>query len=136
MEGRNDIDTTLESCITRLEHIDERRKELNGEAGEIYTELRDAGYNVKAARRIVSERRMDRDALAALNETLDDYRRKLGMLADTPLGEAAMPRPVPFAEQPVSRRGRPRKNAAQRAEEHLANARAHLGFNDDQPPAA
>jgi hypothetical protein len=63
--------------------------------------------------------RADRYAL------LEAYRRALGMLADTPLGEAALQRagnggehvmakPRPFSEQPVHParrgRGRPRKD--------------------------
>jgi len=76
---------------------------------------------------------------------LDSYRRALGMLAGTPLGDAAMDRaeaetgsarpegvsrrgrkPRSFAEQPVHQprpRGRPRKGA----NEALADARLHLG---------
>ena len=86
-------------------------------------------------RRIVAERRLDPDTRAEQYATLDCYRRSLGMLADLPLGQAAMkaagagdddpvfasptdtrawPRRT-FAEQPVGgkrRRGRPRKNGA------------------------
>jgi uncharacterized protein (UPF0335 family) len=125
MLGHNEHDPMLQAKMELLDDIGDRRKELNDEAGAVYQELRDAGYNVKAVRRLVAERRMDRDALAAFNATLDDYRGKLGMFAETPLGEATAQReasearsvekPTPFAEQTVHeprRRGRPRNGEA------------------------
>src|SRR5215467_2979583 len=120
MLGDNQADPTLDRAVKHLQDINASRKALNGEAGEVYQELRDAGYNVKAVRRLVTELAMDQDALAAFNDTLEDYRARLGQLADTPLGQAAEPaRPMPaktFAEQPVHTprpRGRPRKDAAE-----------------------
>ena len=38
----------------------------------------------------IRERRMDKDDLDEQESLLDIYRRALGMLADTPLGEAAI----------------------------------------------
>jgi hypothetical protein len=71
----------------------------------------------------VREYRTDAEPRQSRYALLDAYRQALGMLSDTPLGEAAMRsaeagdipirRPRPFAEQPMKRgRGRPKKAAA------------------------
>jgi uncharacterized protein (UPF0335 family) len=90
MEGSNHIDPALQGFVSRLDNLSDDRDALNGDFREVYDEAREAGYNIKALRQLVRERRMDQDALAALNETLDEYRAKLGGLVDMPLGEAAV----------------------------------------------
>lgn len=93
MQGSNQpIDPALQGFVSRLDNLSNDRDALNADFKEVYEEAKEAGYNTKALRQIVRERRMDQDALAALNETLEDYRNKLGGLADMPLGEAAMAR--------------------------------------------
>jgi hypothetical protein len=88
----------------------------------VYKEAKDAGFDVTTVRAMVKELRMDGDARNAMYQLHDEYRRALGMLAGTPLGDAAeerervvaMPAKT-FAEQPVHTprpRGRPRKDAA------------------------
>jgi uncharacterized protein (UPF0335 family) len=116
-------------------------------SGDIKTEieaLKEAGFVPKHVRTVVRETRMEADERADMYLTLDNYRRGLGILADTPLGEAAMSRaaqerptrPRTFAEQPVHRLrrpGRPRKNGA--APGHaLSASRRHLD-GDDAPLA-
>lgn len=129
--------------IERVEDLNERRAELGEGIKEIMGEAKNAGFVPKIIRQMIRERAMEQDELQDHLALLDRYRRELGMLADTPLGDAAMDReeaihavhpvkgrkPRSFAEQPVSprRRGRPRKNAG----EALADARLHLG--EDEP---
>lgn len=107
----------LRGYVSRVENLHEQRDALNADIRQVYAEAKDAGFDTTTLREIVREQRMDGDARTARYAMLDQYRRALGMLADTPLGEAAMdherwPAPVPFAEQPARRRGRPRKAAA------------------------
>jgi len=82
----------LAGYVSELEEIAGERETLNERSKDIYDALREAGYNAKAVRQIVRERRMDADALEAYNDTLDEYREALGQLAGTPLGEAGAPR--------------------------------------------
>lgn len=107
----------LRGYVGRVENLHEQRDALNADIRQVYAEAKDAGFDTTTLREIVREQRMDTEARTARYAMLDQYRRALGMLADTPLGEAAMdherwPAPVPFAEQPARRRGRPRKAAA------------------------
>jgi uncharacterized protein (UPF0335 family) len=107
----------LRGYVSRVENLHEQRDALSADIRQVYAEAKDAGFDTTTLREIVREQRMDGDARNARYAMLDQYRRALGMLADTPLGEAAMdyerwPAPVPFAEQPARRRGRPRKPAA------------------------
>jgi uncharacterized protein (UPF0335 family) len=137
MDASNYTDPALRGFMEELDVKYDARTDLNGDIGEIYTRIKEAGYEVGMVRALVKEWRMDADARNALYEKQAEYRGKLGMLVGTPLGEAAMPehlrrtavaveRPTPFAEQPVHQprpRGRPRKNA----EQALDSARTHLG---------
>jgi len=116
MDTTTHIDTALRGFVERIVSEHERRDEVNGDIRMIYAEAKDAGFNVTILRGMVKEARMEDDARNSLYELQREYRTKLGMLADTPLGRAAeeraaaVERPTPFAEQPVHqprRRGRP-----------------------------
>jgi uncharacterized protein (UPF0335 family) len=129
MDGSNHIDTALRGYVDRICNLHIDRDALNGDIREVYKEAKDAGFDTTTLREIVRELRMEPDARAARYDLLDEYRRAVGMLSDTPLGRAAEPppsveRPTPFAEQPLRRpRGRPRKNPASEA---LDQAQAHF----------
>lgn len=122
MDTTTHIDTALRGFVDRIVNEHERRDEINGEIRVIYADAKDAGFNVTILRGMVKEARMEEDARNSLYELQREYRMKLGMLADTPLGEATVRRetaeriekPTPFAEQPVHqprRRGRPRADS-------------------------
>lgn len=125
----------LARYVDRLESLHEDRDGITADMKVVYEEAKSAGFVTSIIRQIVRERRMETSERHDHYALLDSYRRALGMLADTPLGEAAMaaaarPRaakPEPFAEQPVHRgRGRPRGSKG-KAADPLAAARAHLG---------
>jgi uncharacterized protein (UPF0335 family) len=118
--------------IDRLEiHYDER-KQLNEDIRGVYEEIRQAGMDAETVRIMVKERALDPQIRHDQYAIRDEYRRALGLYADTPLGEAATERaeatatkPRPFAEQTVHdpRRSRKRKTV----DDAFAEARAHLG---------
>lgn len=89
----------LQGFVSQLEDIAASRAELNADAKAVYDACREAGYNVKAVRQIVTERRQDAEALAAFRQTLEDYRDQLGMMP----GDGDEPEPP--------RRGRGRRSA-------------------------
>ena len=141
MDGDN-IGHALRGYADRVINLHQDRDALNGDIREIYKEAKDAGFDTTTLREIVREMRMDSDARNSRYQLLDEYRHAVGILADTPLGQAAMPehlrrtavaveKPTPFAEQTVHRprpRGRPRKNA-----EQAIDSRAHLGGGGSKP---
>jgi uncharacterized protein (UPF0335 family) len=128
MDGDH-INVALRSYAQRIENLHDDRDAVNGDIREVYAEAKEAGFDTTILREIVRERRMEPEARKSRYQLLDEYRHALGMLVDTPLGEAAIEaaaKPKPFAEQPVKRtRGRPRKSSA--VDDALAAARAHLG---------
>jgi uncharacterized protein (UPF0335 family) len=131
----------LQRHVRDIEGLLDERKEVNDRIKESYQRAKDAGFQTPILREIIRERKLEADVRADRYALLEAYRRALGMLADTPLGEAAMQQaakngdagehrmamPRPFAEQPVHPpkrgRGRPRKdpNVA------FAAAQKHLG---------
>lgn len=133
MDGSNLIDTTLRGLVDRALVKYDVRDDVNGDIREIYAEVKAAGFDTTIFREICREMRQEPDARNARYQMLADYRRGVGAFIDTPLGAAMTPNvvdmPRPFAEQPVhepKRRGRPRK-----IDQHLDNARRHLGFADE-----
>lgn len=117
----------LSGFVEEIEHQFDERKIVTETLRGIYERAKAAGFVPEFLRQIVKERQMEAEDRRARYRTLDEYRRALGMLADLPLGEAAIRsaniaateasrdargKPKPFAEQPVHhpKRGRaPRK---------------------------
>lgn len=80
----------LENYFKRIEALEESKRETAAEIGGLYSSAKEAGFDTKAMRAIVKERRMDKEQREALEHVKDVYRMALGMLADTPLGQAAV----------------------------------------------
>lgn len=80
----------LRSFIERIERLEEEKLTLSADIKEVYAEAKGTGFDTKTMRQIVKERRMDKADLDEQETLLDLYRRALGMLSDTPLGEAAI----------------------------------------------
>ena len=84
------MDAKLNSFIERIERLEEEKKSLAEDLKEVYAEAKAQGYDVKTMRQIVRLRKMDESDRAEAEALLETYKNALGMLADTPLGEAAM----------------------------------------------
>lgn len=80
----------LRSIVERIERLEEEKAALAGDIKEVYAEAKGAGFDAKIIRQVIRERKMEADDRAEREHLLDLYRRALGMLADTPLGEAAL----------------------------------------------
>ncbi len=80
----------LRSFIERVERLEEEKRAIAADIKEVYAEAKGTGFDTKIMRRIVRERRMDKDDLDEQETLLEIYKRALGMLIDTPLGEAAV----------------------------------------------
>lgn len=82
----------LQSIIDRIEKLEDDRSLLAADIKEIFTEAKGNGYDVKIIRKVLAIRKKDaaqRDEEQAL---IDTYMSALGMLSDTPLGQAAISR--------------------------------------------
>lgn len=98
----------LKEFIRRIESVDQEIasetgtfmaavKGLKADIKEIYVEAKDRGIPLKALKAEIKLRKLDRDkakVVAGLEEddreSLEDIQEKLGDLASTPLGSAAM----------------------------------------------
>lgn len=98
----------LKDYVDRVVRLHEERDQLNADIKEVYEEAKEAGYVPARLREVVREYRLDEETRNDRYTVLAAYRRALGMLADLPLGEAAMER----AAKPKPKRGprRPRKS--------------------------
>jgi uncharacterized protein (UPF0335 family) len=91
--GHNGIDAShLRAFIERIEKLEEEKRAIADDIKDVYAEAKGTGFDAKILRKVVALRKMDRDKRAEEEAVLDCYLAALGMLADLPLGQAAMDR--------------------------------------------
>jgi uncharacterized protein (UPF0335 family) len=96
----------LPSFVGRLESLMADRDVINADIKVVYDEAREAGVSVRHLRIVVGEKRMDPGVRNDHYVILESMRFQLGMLADLPLGQAAIERAATIVPRKV---GRPRK---------------------------
>lgn len=67
----------LKSYADRIDRLEEEKKAITGDVRDIYTEVKSAGYNPKALRKVLAERRKKTDE--ELEADMEAYRSALGM---------------------------------------------------------
>lgn len=82
----------LRSYIERIERVLEEIKGLQADVKEIKGEAKGAGFDVPTINAIIKLRAMDKADRDEKEALLDIYKAALGMLEDTPLGQAALDR--------------------------------------------
>lgn len=82
----------LDGYISEIERGEAEKKIIADDIGQMYASAADAGFDTKAMRHIVKVRKADRAKQEALENAVDVYKQALGMLSDTPLGQAAIKR--------------------------------------------
>lgn len=80
----------LKSIVERIERLEEDKKTIADDIRDVYAEAKGNGFDVKALRTIVRLRKQDAQKRAEQEAILETYMHALGMLADTPLGQAAL----------------------------------------------
>lgn len=84
----------LKSIVERIEKLAEEKAALQSDISDIYTEAKGNGYDARAIRKIIQMRKQSADERAEQEAVLETYMHALGMLADLPLGRAALERAV------------------------------------------
>ena len=69
----------LRQFIEQIEGLEAEKKDLSEQIREIYAEAKARGYDAKAMRKIISDRKRDNDDLAEEEAILELYRSALGM---------------------------------------------------------
>ena len=83
-------DARLRSFIERLERLEADKADIAADIRQVKAEAKGAGYDVKVINEVLKQRRMDAAARNEFLELVDAYKHALGMLSDTPLGQAAV----------------------------------------------
>jgi len=80
--------------------LEQEKADIGSDIRDVYAEAKGNGFDTKALRAIVRRRRADAAALAEHEAIVETYMHALGMLADTPLGQAAIARDLPSMADP------------------------------------
>ena len=93
MIGHNTIaGDQLKTIVERIERLEEEKKTISDDIRDVFKEAKGNGFDVKALRAIVRLRKQDVDERKEQEAILETYMAALGMLAGTPLGNAAAER--------------------------------------------
>lgn len=82
----------LRSIVERIERLEEEKATISGDIKEVYAEAKANGFDPKIIRKVVALRKKEAAAREEEQALLDTYMGALGMLADLPLGQAALKR--------------------------------------------
>lgn len=88
----SEVNNHLQSIIDRIEKLEEEKRAIADDIKDVYAEAKGTGFDPKIIRKIVAMRRQDGDKLREEQAMIATYMEALGMLADTPLGQAAITR--------------------------------------------
>jgi uncharacterized protein (UPF0335 family) len=80
----------LQSIIGRIEKLEDDRALLAADIKEIFTEAKSNGFDVKIIRKVLAIRKKDAEQRDIEQTLIESYMAALGMLSDTPLGQAAI----------------------------------------------
>ncbi len=70
----------LRQFIERVEHLEAEKKDISDQIKEVFSEMKGRGFDVKAVRAILKERKANPDDIAEQEAILDIYRAALGMV--------------------------------------------------------
>ena len=93
-ETGHNSNSQLKSIVERIERLEEEKKAISDDIRDVYVEAKSNGYDVPCLRAIVKMRKEDKAKRIERETILETYMASLGMLADLPLGQAAIDRAV------------------------------------------
>lgn len=70
----------LRSLVERIERLETEKKVIADDIKDVYGEAKAMGFDTKALRKIVAERKQDSDERIEFETVLDVYRHALGMI--------------------------------------------------------
>lgn len=82
----------LRAIVERIERLEDDKKVISADIGEVYAEAKANGFDTKIIRKVVALRKKEAAARDEEQALLDTYMAALGMIADLPLGRAALER--------------------------------------------
>ncbi len=82
----------LKTIIDRIEKLEEEKAAIAADIKEVFLEAKSNGFDTKIIKKVLALRKQDSAKRQEEQALLAVYMDALGMLADTPLGKAAMDR--------------------------------------------
>lgn len=82
----------LQSIVERIERLEIEKAAIANDIKDVYTEAKGNGFDAKILKQVIALRKKDSAKRAEEQAVLATYMSALGMLADTPLGRAAIER--------------------------------------------
>lgn len=82
----------LKAFVERIEKLEEDKRQISAEMSYVYAEAKANGFDTKIIRKVVALRKKEAAARDEEQALLDTYMAALGMIADLPLGRAALER--------------------------------------------
>lgn len=79
----------LKSIVERIEKLEEEKAGITNDIKDIFAEAKGAGFDPKILKQVLALRKKDASKRAEEQALLSVYLDALGMLAGTPLGDAA-----------------------------------------------
>ena len=89
----------LKSIVERIEKLEEEKAAIAADIKEVFLEAKGNGFDPKIIKKIVAMRKQDAGKIAEEQALIATYMDALGMLADTPLGKAAIKAAAPKASK-------------------------------------
>ena len=80
----------LRQFVERIEQLETEKAGIASDIKDVYAELKGRGFDTKAVREIIRMRKQDAAERQEREAILETYMSALGMLAETPLGQAAI----------------------------------------------
>jgi len=80
----------ITSIVQRIERLEDEKSQIAEDIKEVYKEAKGNGFDPKIIKKVVSLRKMDQAKRLEEQALIATYMDALGMLADTPLGQAAI----------------------------------------------
>lgn len=80
----------LKSLVERIEKLTEEKQAIADDIKDVYAEAKSSGFDTPALRALIKRRAEDAAKREEREAILESYMNALGMLSDTPLGQAAL----------------------------------------------
>ncbi len=82
MSDLNDLGLKLEQFLSRVENLENEKKQISTQIAEVYSEAKEANFDIKAMKKIVALRKLRKDELEEHEYILQTYKIALGMMPE------------------------------------------------------
>lgn len=70
----------LKAIVERIERLEEEKATISSDIKDVYAEAKSNGYDTKALKEVIKQRKIERDARLEQEAIVDLYKQTLGMV--------------------------------------------------------